>query len=429
MPRSTNVSRRLRLRTSAIVTSGGLLFAAAAKAHDFWLVPDAFAVAEGSSLHIRGQTSSRFPTSEAAVAVDRVADARLLGTTGEERITDMSQAGTSLLLHHRPSTRGQRIVAVVLRPRSLRESAAGFRRYLELEGAPEALARLDREGLLRGRDSVTRRYAKYAKTVVEVGRGGPRAFSRVVGHPLELVPLSDPSALGAGDTLLARILYRGQPLPGARAHAGHVDAVTRQPADAGADHHFTADGAGVVRVPIGSRGLWNIRMIHIAQADAGSGADWDAHWATLVFHVGPPGNAGAVAPSAGDSAAVAAVVERFHEALTNGDSAAAVSLLAADATILESGGVETRAEYMSHHLPGDIAFARAIRSTRGPMQITVHGDAAWATSTSTTVGTYRDRAINSAGAELMVLSRSSDGWRIRAIHWSSRARRPVPAPG
>ena len=428
MRSSTNVSRRRRLRSTAIVTAGALLFAVTARAHDFWLVPDAFAVAEGSWLDVRGQTSSRFPTSESAVAVDRVADARLFAATDEEQVTDMSQSGNSLLLRHRPSARGQRILAVMLRPRSLRESAAGFRRYLELEGAPEALARVDREGLLRGRDSVTRRYAKYAKTVVEVGRGGSRAFSRVVGHPLELVPLSDPSTVSVGDTLSVRILYRGRPLPGARAHAGHVDATARQPVDAGADHHLTADGTGVVRVPIGSQGLWNVRMIHIAQADAGSGADWDAHWATLVFQIALPGTAGAAVPSAADSAAVAAVVERFHEALTNGDSAAAVSLLAPDAVILESGGVETRAEYLSHHLPGDIAFARAIRSTRGPMRVTIHGNVAWATSTSTTIGSYRDRAINSAGAELMVLSRSRDGWRIRAVHWSSRARRPVPTP-
>jgi hypothetical protein len=34
------------------------------------------------------------------------------------------------------------------------------------------------------------------------------------------------------------------------------------------------------------------------------------------------------------------------------------------------------------------------------------------------------RAINSSGAELMVLVRTSSGWKISAIHWSSRARRP-----
>lgn len=132
--------------------------------------------------------------------------------------------------------------------------------------------------------------------------------------------------------------------------------------------------------------------------------------------------------AASDSAAVVAVIGRYHQALASGDSAGALALLAADAVILESGGRETRAEYQSHHLPGDIRFAQAIRSVRGAVAVTVRGDVAWASSTSTTQGDYNGRAINSAGAELMVLSREADGWKIRAIHWSSRTRRPPTSP-
>ena len=126
----------------------------------------------------------------------------------------------------------------------------------------------------------------------------------------------------------------------------------------------------------------------------------------------------------GDSSEVARTVSKFHEALARGDSARALALLDPDATILESGGVETRDEYRGHHLPGDIGFARAVKSERGPVRVTMRGDVAWATSTSTTQGEYRGRAVNSTGAELMVLTRDAAGWRISAIHWSSRARRP-----
>ena len=123
-----------------------------------------------------------------------------------------------------------------------------------------------------------------------------------------------------------------------------------------------------------------------------------------------------------DSARVAATVEQFHAALSAGDSAAALALLAEDAMILESGMVETRNEYRSHHLPGDIAFARAIKSERTPLKLRIKGDVAWVSSSSTTRGTYRERAIDSLGAELIVLTRSGDRWLISAIHWSSRRR-------
>ena len=127
-------------------------------------------------------------------------------------------------------------------------------------------------------------------------------------------------------------------------------------------------------------------------------------------------------PVQDDSAEVAAAVERYHAALAAGDSAAAVSLLAPDAVILEGGSVETRAEYISHHLPSDIAFARAVWSERGPTRVTVRGDVAWAASSSVTRGEFRGRRIDSVGAELMVLTRTPEGWKISAVHWSSRSR-------
>lgn len=143
--------------------------------------------------------------------------------------------------------------------------------------------------------------------------------------------------------------------------------------------------------------------------------------AALLLHV-PLTAAQAQTPA--DSAAVVAAVERFSNALAGGDSATALSLLADDAVILESGAVESRSEYRAHHLPADMAFAAAVRSTNGPMTVTVRGDVAWVSSSSTAQGQFRGRAIDSASAELMVLSREPDGWKIRAIHWSSRSRRP-----
>lgn len=131
-------------------------------------------------------------------------------------------------------------------------------------------------------------------------------------------------------------------------------------------------------------------------------------------------------PAVVDSLAVVAAVRRFHAALRAGDSTTVLRLLAGDAEVLESGGRETRAEYRSHHLGADIEFVQAVRSTVRDMRATVRGDVAWVTSTSESAGTFRKSEINSVGAELMVLSRTSDGWQIRAIHWSS-ARRRAPS--
>lgn len=132
----------------------------------------------------------------------------------------------------------------------------------------------------------------------------------------------------------------------------------------------------------------------------------------------------APAGTGSDSSAVAAAVNGFHLALSTGDSTAALARLSDDVVILESGSSEARGEYRSHHLAGDIEFAKAIKSVNGPLKITIDGNTAWTTGTSTTQGEFNGRKINSAGAESMVLTRSKNGWQIRSIHWSSRTRKP-----
>ena len=94
-------------------------------------------------------------------------------------------------------------------------------------------------------------------------------------------------------------------------------------------------------------------------------------------------------------------------------------LLAPDAVILENGDRETES-YLDHHLQADIKFAQAVPTRRSKADVTVSGDTAWAVSTSVTQGTYQSKPIDLVGAELMVLSKTSAGWVIRSIHWSSR---------
>jgi len=397
-----------------------MLLALPLQAHALWLVPLGFTVAPGETIAVLGQTSSAFASTQSAVTLDRMASATMIDASGTTTVTDLALAGNSLRLRLRPTTAGQKIVALTIHPRSVRESSEAFQRYLVLEGAPEALERLKREGPVP-RDSVTRRYAKYAKSRVTVGQGGPQAWTRRAGHPLEFVLVGD-QVLLPGQTLAARLTFRGQPVADATVHAGWVPFSTPDGLDALAGKEqkvdVRTDADGVLRLPLTGTGLWNLRTIQIVEAERGSGADWDTHWATLVFAVGQASPAWS-----SDSADVVATVDRYHAALAAGDSAAAAGLLAPDALILESGGVETRAQYLGGHLRGDIAFAAAVPRERGPIGVQFRGDVAWATSTSITQGTYREREVNSASAELMVLVRTPAGWRIAAIHWSSRARR------
>lgn len=164
--------------------------------------------------------------------------------------------------------------------RHVKETAESFRKYLVLEGAEDALKRYDRAGQLPTA-GIVRRYAKYAKTFVEVG-DGPRAYQRVIGQPLEFVPLADPHAAHVSSELRMRLLFQGRPLAGARVHAGIAPGGGRTTI---ADLALTTTDEGVVTIPMDAAGLWNVRTIHVVPAPAGADADWDVHWARFVFTV------------------------------------------------------------------------------------------------------------------------------------------------
>ncbi len=277
-------------RIIACIVALSVSSGAALLAHEFWLVPDAFQIMTGGMLQVRGQNGMKFPVSESAVAVERIVDARLISANGEAKLTDLSKLGTSLVIRGTPRSVGQHIVALRLAPQTVRVSTANFRITLAAEGAPEVAAQYEREGRFSKMDSLTRRHAKYAKTMVEVGQGGARAYSITTGYPLEFVPLTDPAALRAGDTLAIRLLYAGQGLPSVHLRAG-IAADTLSKAPPTEDRVLKTDTDGVVRVPLARAGLWNVRTIHVVPADMGPGADWDMHFTTLVFRVNVAGGA------------------------------------------------------------------------------------------------------------------------------------------
>lgn len=129
-----------------------------------------------------------------------------------------------------------------------------------------------------------------------------------------------------------------------------------------------------------------------------------------------------VAAVAREAEEAAGVVDAFHAALETGDTAAALALMSDDVMIFEEGRAErSRAEYASHHLEADAAYAAASESTLSRRGGRASGDMAWIVSEGQTMGQAGNSATGRLTVETMILKRGPDGWRIQHIHWSSRA--------
>lgn len=140
-----------------------------------------------------------------------------------------------------------------------------------------------------------------------------------------------------------------------------------------------------------------------------------------VAHDGPV-STGSVQRVSDAAAPAVAVVDAFHAALGSGDPEAVLSLLTEDVMVLEEGGAErSRDEYAGHHLPADMTFAAATTAEVTRRAAWVEGDVAWVLTEGRTVGAFKGRPVDRLTAETMILHRQDGGWRIRHIHWSSRA--------
>lgn len=112
---------------------------------------------------------------------------------------------------------------------------------------------------------------------------------------------------------------------------------------------------------------------------------------------------------------------RFHEALSSGDPSKVKALLDPSVLVLESGGAErSRAEYAAHHLGADMEFLRTVSPKLQRQSGNTVGDLAWIASESRLTGTTNDRPVDLLSTETLVMQRSSGGWKVVHVHWSSR---------
>ena len=118
----------------------------------------------------------------------------------------------------------------------------------------------------------------------------------------------------------------------------------------------------------------------------------------------------------------AATVDGFHKALQKGDARAAAALLADDALIFESGGVQqSKAEYQAAHLPADIEFTKAVKETVTRRTGSATGSVVWIASEGRVSGAFRGKPVERTTTETMILRRAQGGWKIVHVHWSSGA--------
>ncbi len=169
-----------------------------AKAHFLWLNPWAYHLDTGEDLRLTLGFGHNFPGPGGDFL--EASYLKTLFLWGPEGTRVDLKTGKYPILFKSPSVlekEGTYLLVAAKKPGFFSKTATGFARKPKNELS----------------DVIECKYSKrYAKALITVGKPGGKAYQKVIGHELEIIPLKDPYLLRVGDGLPVKVLYQGRPL-------------------------------------------------------------------------------------------------------------------------------------------------------------------------------------------------------------------------
>ncbi len=219
---------------AVVVSAAGF---GAASAHDIWITTTGPADARRAVVNY-GHPFDRPPT-----VADKIIDIFAITANGQQSLIKgltTERDGQWLVAETTPfQDDGRTLLAVRYDNGYWIKDADGYRNATNRE-VPDAL-----ESLWS---------VKFGKALT--GPGAP--WGKILGHELEIVPLSDPLTVKPGQTLRLRVLFRGKPLAGGKIERG--DGITSVPEDD--IPRFATDSDGVAAIPIVKTGPMQLVIDH-----------------------------------------------------------------------------------------------------------------------------------------------------------------------
>jgi uncharacterized GH25 family protein len=250
-------------------------------AHDLFFRPFAFHVSAQATVLVP-VLNGTFSSSENAVTRDRLADLSLVGPFGRRSVdaNAWSEKDPRSDVRFETGAPGTYVLGAAVKPKVLELPGKEFNAYLKDEGIDSILAKRKEQGRLQ--EPSKERYAKFPKTLIQVGDARSGDFASVLGYEAEIVPLDNPYSLKPGDTLRVRCLLLGTPLPNYVVFAGGRRVASEKRLDS---QRLMTDADGVVAVKVTAEGDYFVKFVHMREVD-GPEANYESRWATLTFGIG-----------------------------------------------------------------------------------------------------------------------------------------------
>lgn len=243
-------------------------------AHDTWLIPTQFHIADGESVTLDLTSGMAFPALEVKPKPERIQAVvcRLAGRTFD--LKDFEAAPKSLQIKAVLRDPGVATLWVKSPPRQIELKPDQVQEYLDEIDAPAIVRQQWASEPKRWRES----YRKHSKTFVRVGDAKTdNSWREPVGMFLEIIPEKDPTTLRADEDFPVRVLKDGKPFAdfslGIMAGGEAKGAIQK------------TDAAGRATFRLDKAGPWLLRGTDLRRSTK-QDVDWESDFSTLTIQVG-----------------------------------------------------------------------------------------------------------------------------------------------
>ncbi len=242
--------------------------------HDFWIEPSTFTPKLDSPARIRLMIGEDFKGDSVPRDPSHIERFLLAGPDGESPIVGLS--GSEPAGYVRFKQPGLHVIGYRSKNRSITLEADQFESYLAEEGLEEIVRRRARGG--KTRQSARETFSRCAKSLLVASKMDSESVDRPLGFTLELVVERNPYSLTEGQSLPVRLLYKDEPLAGAK-----IVALSKEKPEDKVIVRSDPEGRALLHLP--HRRTWLVKAVHMVRAPEGSGADWESIWASLTFKI------------------------------------------------------------------------------------------------------------------------------------------------
>lgn len=266
------------IRTWAALALVAMSVSLPAAAHEFWLWSEPFSPAVGATARLTLHVGEYFIGDLVGFGAKNAAAMRRYSAGVHQDLSTRARTGAV-----RPDfsldfpSAGTHLVAFDSNPLQITLAADRFHAYLHEEGLDAIVQQ--REDAKTAATPGRERYRRCVKTLLKVGGVSDATYAVRTGQRLEIVPLVDPLAKPAGESLEFALLFDGRPVANRLVKAWHK----RNGQTLVIRAHSDSAGKAVFNLPYA--GSWMISVVHMIPATDAVDADWDSFWGNLTFEV------------------------------------------------------------------------------------------------------------------------------------------------